>query len=396
MPLTVLFDLDDTLLSTNMEGFLPAYFQALGKSLPDLASTETLSNQIRRAVDVMNQNSNPCLMLDEIFANHFYTPLGATEKEYEKEIVHFYQDEFPKLKPVTELRPDAQQLIQWCKSQGILMAIATNPLFPELATRQRIMWAGLDPSDFAFFSTFNDFHFTKPNLTYYAECLGKLGWPEGNTVMVGDNLTHDVLPMQEMGFPTYWVTSDSAENKRVHGTLAGVLPWLKEQQSDLRSGLLDTFVVNQAVLRSTPAVLDSWIKSLPAEPLSKKPSRNEWGLIEIIWHLADLENEVYLPQWQQLLDDVHSQISWPDTSRWAKERGYQDRTAADGLEKFCKARLESLDHIEKLNNLGLLDVSIQHTTFNLSTIRELVSFCARHDRIHLRQAHEIMDFYKIY
>ncbi len=396
MPLTILFDLDDTLLSTNMEAFLPLYFHALGESLSDLAPTKVLSDQIHEAVGFMSINRDPCLMLDEIFADHFYLPLGVSEKEYREQLDHFYRVEFPKLKHVTQPRPEARQLIEWCKTQGITMAIATNPLFPDAATRQRIEWAGLNPSDFVFYSTFNNFHFTKPNLTYYAECLGRLGWPEENTVMVGDNLTHDLQPMQEMGFPTFWVTSDPINDSLTHGTLGQVLPWLKEQQLTDRNSLLDTFEINQTILRSTPAVLDSWQKFLPADIFTKKPAKNEWGLTEIIWHLADLENEVYIPQWRQLLADFHSQITWPDTSHWSEERGYQKRSVDDAMAKFCKARLESLSLIEKLSNKNLLDKTIQHTTFSLSTIRELVSFCARHDRIHLQQSKELLDIYKIY
>ncbi len=303
MPLAILFDLDDTLISTNMTAFQPAYFHALGAALADLAPAKDIANQILKAVAVMQENQNPCRMLEKIFAENFYPQLGGTEEAFRQVLEDFYRNEFPKLRKVTQPRPEARELIDWCKSEDITMAIATNPLFPRIATRQRIEWAGLDPSDFVFFSSFNDFHFTKPTLTYYAECLGRLGWPDGNIVMVGDNLKYDLLPMQAMGFSTYWVTSHPADDPQPHGTLGEVQFWLQEQQSHQTSGLLDTTEVNLAIMRATPAVFDSLIKSLPSDSFKKKPARDEWNFTEVLWHLAEMEQNVYLPQWRLLLED---------------------------------------------------------------------------------------------
>ena len=42
MPFTLLFDLDDTLLDTNMDAFIPAYFQALGKHIENRVPTNVM------------------------------------------------------------------------------------------------------------------------------------------------------------------------------------------------------------------------------------------------------------------------------------------------------------------------------------------------------------------
>ena len=39
-------------------------------------------------------------------------------------------------------------MIQFAKQQGYRVVLATNPLFPRIATEERIRWAGLVPSDF--------------------------------------------------------------------------------------------------------------------------------------------------------------------------------------------------------------------------------------------------------
>jgi len=396
MALTLLFDLDDTLLDTNTSEFLPAYFQSLGKSLSHLASTETLTQQIKAAVQQMVANRDPGKMLDEIFAENFYIPLGTTEANCRETLDLYYQQVYPGLHSVTQQKPDAKALVAWCQSMDMTLAIATNPLFPENATRQRIEWAGLNPEDFDFFSAFDDFHFTKPNLTYYAECLGRLGWPEETVVMVGDNLTHDLLPFEQLGYPAFWVNPTATEDARPLGRLTEVKPWLEKIAKDSHYELTDSPDVDLAILRSTPAVIDSWLRIMSSEILFERPTANEWSIVEVLWHIADIENEIYLPQWEHLLMDTKSPISPPDSSNWAIERNYSSRNPQIALEVLLKSRRKSLALIEELILQDLMEISIQHTVFSHAKIAELVSFAAKHDRIHLRQCKNLLDIYKNY
>lgn len=59
MPLTVLFDLDETLLSTHMDRFLPRYFDLLGQTLSHLGQQEIIASQIHTAVEMMVANRDP-------------------------------------------------------------------------------------------------------------------------------------------------------------------------------------------------------------------------------------------------------------------------------------------------------------------------------------------------
>lgn len=203
MNLTILSDLDDTLLSTNTDQFFPKYFTCLGNALNDLGSNKSIQKQVSFAVTQMESNQDPGKLLSEIFAENFYAPLGTTEAAHKETILNFYKEEYPKLKPLTTSRPEAQKLVDWCNQQHFIFAIATNPVFPEVATRERILWAGLKPESFPYFTTYEHCHFTKPHMTYYAECLGRLGWPEGKIVMIGDDPVRDIEPMQALGFPNF-------------------------------------------------------------------------------------------------------------------------------------------------------------------------------------------------
>ncbi len=104
---------------------------------------------------------------------------------------------------------------------------ATNPLFPETATRQRIQLGGYKSEDFEFFSRLTIFTLpTKPDLL--RRMSGRMGWPEGYIVMVGDSLTHDLLPVETLGFPTFWINPSEDNPDRPHGSLSEVKSWLSE------------------------------------------------------------------------------------------------------------------------------------------------------------------------
>ncbi len=390
MSLTVLFDLDDTLLRTNMRQFLPAYFKALGSSLSHLTSEERLTRQIHYAVSQMETNQDPGRLLNRIFAENFYEPLGTTEAECRKDLDDFYEKEFPKLQPLTRTKPEAANLVNWCRSQGMTLAIATNPVFPETATRQRIQWAGLNPDDFVLFSTYDDFHFTKPNLSYVAEVLGRLGWPETPTTMIGDSLPFDLLPVEMMGFPTFWMDPIHEARGRFQGSLSDVQAFLQEMKISGHFSLANDPEVTIAILQATPAVVDTWLNIYDQEQLYRKPSQLEWSFVEVLWHITDFETEIYHPQWKQLLADTEAPLRAVDTSKWAEERRYQSRDPHEAYALFLSTRRTSLSLLEALGEKGLFEASVHHSVFSDTKIKELIGFVAKHDRLHLNQCAKLL------
>ncbi len=393
---TILFDLDDTLLDTNMGQFLSAYFTALGEAFKDIASEDVLTRQIKYSVDEMSKNENPGKLLQDIFAEHFYAPLGTTEEDCRQMLSHFYKAEFPKLKRITNQKPEACELVKWCQSKEMTLVIATNPVFPDTATRQRIEWAGLGIDDFAYFSSYDNFHFTKPNLAYYAEALGYLGWPDGPIVMVGDNVKLDLIPVETMGFPTFWLPSQPAENsERPYGQLADVRPWLQKLPKKEPYHLSTKIDVLLAVLRSTPAVLDTWTKKLPADSFFLSPENGEWSTAEIFCHLAEMEENIYLPQWEHVLNEPNSLLQLINYCPANDLPTQNCPHPEDSFQKFLRLRLKSLDLINEISNRGYLPNQIDHMIFSGSTIHELVTFSAKHDRLHLAQCANLLNIYKI-
>ena len=87
----------------------------------------------------------------------------------------------------------AKEIIDLVKQKGMTAVLATNPVFPRVATESRIRWAGLDPKDFALYTTYENACFCKPNPKYYLEILEKLGCQPSECLMVGNDVDEDMV-----------------------------------------------------------------------------------------------------------------------------------------------------------------------------------------------------------
>ena len=388
MSLTLLFDLDDTLLDTNMDAFIPAYFQALSKHLFGRVSPDVMLHALMHGTNLMNESYDPTRTLQEIFESDFYPALGIPKQELVEVIDDFYDNIFPTIGGHTRQRPDAAPLIEWALSQGFRIAIATDPLFPRKATWHRVRWAGLDPKKLELISTFENFHFTKTHPAYYAEVLGQLGWPEGPVLMVGNDVNRDLLAANQLGLKTYFIDGESASSpgfEAGRGKLADLRPWLESVNLSTLEPSYKSPEAILAIMASTPAVLQSLTILLNEAQWGHEPARDDWALNEIICHLRDTEREIHQLQLNLMLKREDSFIPRPDTSVWANEREYLSEKGPVALAEFAAARLEN---IGKLKNLGaeIWSRRARHAIFGPTNFLEVTSFLTDHDRMHIQQA----------
>ena len=271
MTLTLLLDLDDTLLDTNLEAFMPAYFQALSKQMANHVAPSAMLHALISGTNLMNTSEDPTRTLEEIFDDNFYPNLDIPKQDLKDVLEEFYDDIFPTLAEHTRQRPEAVPLVEWALARGYRVAIATDPFFPRKATYHRLRWAGFDPEQFEVVSTFEHFHFSKSYPAYYAEVLGRLGWPDGPVLMVGNDVERDLIPAHQLGLQTYFIDGDSASSpgfEAGRGKLADLRPWL--ESVDL-STLEPSFKSREAILAimtSTPAVLYTLTASLTQEGMA--------------------------------------------------------------------------------------------------------------------------------
>ena len=150
----ILFDLDGTLLPMDQDAFTKAYFIALVKKLAAMgapASSEeemaTLGKAIWSGTYAMMSNTG-AKTNEEVFFLTFAQCTGMDMLTRKEEFDEFYKNEFQAVATVCGANPCVKSAVEWIKGRGYRIAIATNPLFPLIANKQRVSWAGLSLSDF--------------------------------------------------------------------------------------------------------------------------------------------------------------------------------------------------------------------------------------------------------
>lgn len=388
MTLTLLLDLDDTLLDTHLDAFMPAYFQALSRHMANHAAPDVMLRALLAGVSLMNENEDPTRTLEEIFDADFYAKLGTSKQDLIHVIEEFYDDVFPELEQHTRQRPDAVPFVEWALSCGYRIAIATDPLFPRKATYHRLRWAGFDPERFDLVSTFEHFHFTKTHPAYYAEVLGRLGWPEGPVLMVGNDVARDLLPAHQLGLKTFFIDGEFASSPEFaagRGKLADLRPWLESVDLYTLEPSFKSHGAVLAILASTPAVLKSLSSSLTEQAWKQEPARDDWAMNEIICHLRDTEREIHQLQLKLMLQKESAFLPRPDSAVWANEREYWNVEGKVALSEFALARIESIKTLKGLED-NIWSRGARHAIFGPTNFLEVVSFMADHDRLHVQQA----------
>ena len=209
---TVFFDLDGTLLPMDQDVFLEAYMGALAAKLRPLGyEAGHLVRCIWKGTAAMVRNDGS-LRNDAAFWKTFSEVIGRDTTVDEPVFLDFYENEFQNVARVCGFSPLAAEAVKTIREMGKTAVLATNPLFPAVATCSRAKWAGLDPADFAYITTYeNSFH-SKPNPDYYREILDKLDLKPEECLMVGNDAQEDMVP-QMLGMKVFLLT-DCIINKQ--------------------------------------------------------------------------------------------------------------------------------------------------------------------------------------
>ena len=113
-------------------------------------------------------------------------------RKLEKEINRFYQEDFFMTRYVTHPTDLVNDVVEILKQKGYQLVVATNPIFPAVATEARLSWTGLEPDDFSLITTFENSCFSKPNLDYYRHLLKTLDKDPEDCLMVGNDVQEDM------------------------------------------------------------------------------------------------------------------------------------------------------------------------------------------------------------
>lgn len=210
----VLFDLDGTLLPMDQDLFVEQYFKLLAARMAHRGyEPKQLIRAIWAGTEGMIKNdgkkSNEAVFWD-IFAGIF----GEESRGEEPYLEEFYKTDFQKVQEICAAEPLAAEVIRRLKAAGLRRVLATNPIFPSVATESRIRWAGLNAEDFELFTTYENAHFSKPNPAYYREILDRLEVSPEECLMVGNDVGDDMVA-ETLGMKVFLLTDHLINKENV-------------------------------------------------------------------------------------------------------------------------------------------------------------------------------------
>ncbi len=198
----IFFDLDGTLLPMDQDVFIKAYFGALAKKLaPRGYAPDALIKTVWAGTAAMIKNDGR-VSNEEAFWQVFCSSFGKGAIKEREVLEEFYKTDFEVVKNSVGFLPSAASVIEELSFKGFRLILATNPIFPAVATHARIRWAGLAREKFELVTTYENSHYAKPNLDYYREILSSVGLCASECLMVGNDADEDMVA-EELGMRVF-------------------------------------------------------------------------------------------------------------------------------------------------------------------------------------------------
>lgn len=124
----------------------------------------------------------------------------------------FYAKSFDQLKSVVRVVPYGRTLLERILQGGYQIVIATNPIFPEIATKIRVSWANLLDLDIALMTHAENMSYCKPRPEYYQAILDIIQLKPEECIMAGNDPISD-MAASELGLRTFLVDLDQEKGR---------------------------------------------------------------------------------------------------------------------------------------------------------------------------------------
>ncbi len=201
----VLFDLDGTLLPMDQDDFVKAYFGRLIKRISHLGyDKDKLLSAIWQGTGAMVKNTGE-KSNEEVFWDKFADIFGQEARKDEPHFEKFYIEDFDLVSTACGYNEKAAEVVSAIKAAGCRTVLATNPIFPRIATQKRLAWAGLSEADFEYITTYENSKHCKPNTEYYEDILRNIGLTGEECIMVGNDADEDTAA-EKTGMTVFLLT----------------------------------------------------------------------------------------------------------------------------------------------------------------------------------------------
>lgn len=233
MAKAVLFDLDGTLLPMDFDDFMRSYIYRLSiyTSRQGLRSIRFLFGYRKAMYALMDYDGTRTIR--EVFWDAFFDAIPNAPRDIEESCMQFFRSDFRAIGRNIRSNIFADATLRTLARKGYRLVLATNPVFPRVATVERCRWARIDHTRFELISTYETFHHLKPDLDYYREVCDRRELDPGDCIMVGNNVAEDMCA-EQLGMDTFLVTpyllnprhEDTSRFKQ--GTLAALYRFAQE------------------------------------------------------------------------------------------------------------------------------------------------------------------------
>lgn len=227
----VFFDLDGTLLPMDLKEFLDHYLHLVGEFFAEKGyDGKQVGEGIWKGLGAMMQPDDSGLTNEQRFWEVFpaYMEGQGASAPWKELFEEFYTDRFGRLEGKTQVNPLAAQVVNRLRDKGYRLVLATNPVFPAIATAQRLAWTGVDPAVFERVTSYENSRAAKPFAAYYQENLDACGLAPEEVLMVGND-TRDDASATALGMDVYIVTDWLVEHDKGSLPLASLPHGTMEQ-----------------------------------------------------------------------------------------------------------------------------------------------------------------------
>ncbi|MBN2537350.1 HAD family hydrolase [candidate division WOR-3 bacterium] len=202
----VLLDIDNTVILFDESSFYNRYIDLLAPVLADVFDRSEVGRRVMCATRSL-EYGRQLHPVGRRFMDAFCEGLPDRRAEIETRFDRFYRERFTELRHLVTPVPLAYRTILAVRRHRLLLAVASNPVWPAAAQAMRLGWAGLGNLPFVHLTHSGNSRFTKPDPRYYRALCDRLGVEAGQCLMVGNDPVNDG-DATRIGMHTY-LTTDS-------------------------------------------------------------------------------------------------------------------------------------------------------------------------------------------
>lgn len=264
----VCFDLDGTLLPMDIQEFLESYFTSLAHFAVERgADPQRLKKALNAGTHAMTVNQGP-LTNEQVYWSTFMDVIDRdapeqgrrTCDEWVELFTEFYETRFDAVGKNMQPSAPMVRAVKSLAKKNYPLLLTTMPLFPPVAVKLRLGWAGIDSGLFARLTQYENSTAAKPSLRYYAENLAAMDVDGADVLMVGNNTVED-LAFCKLGADAYLVTDHLLDpvgldlNTVKHGSAQEFADWVDALPAcanpveQVQVGPVDVQLTDQALQR---------------------------------------------------------------------------------------------------------------------------------------------------